>query len=156
MRIGFAKDIHKLIRGRKLILGGVEIPFKKGLDAFSDGDVVLHSLVDALIGAMNLGDIGALFPNSNPKYKGISSLYFLDEVNKLLKSNNLIIDYIDIFISCERPKLNEYIDLMKYNISSKLDVPVNRISIKAGTNEKLGCIGKNKAIESYCCCILKE
>ncbi len=156
MRIGFAKDIHKLVNDRKLILGGVEIPYSKGLLAHSDGDVVIHSLVDSIIGALNLGDIGKMFPDSNDKYKNISSIYFLKEINKILKKENYDIEYIDIFISCEKPKLSKYIDEMKNIISLNLEIDKSIISIKAGTNEGIGEIGKNEAIESYSICLLKE
>ena len=156
MRIGFAKDIHKLVNDRKLILGGIEIPYSKGLLAHSDGDVVIHSLVDSIIGALNLGDIGKIFPDSNDKYKNISSIYFLKEINKILKKENYDIEYIDIFISCEKPKLSKYIDEMKNIISLNLEIDKSIMSIKVGTNEGIGEIGKNEAIESYSICLLKE
>ena len=156
MRIGFAKDIHKLVENRKLVLGGVEIPYSKGLLAHSDGDVVIHSLVDALIGAMNEGDIGKIFPDTDNKYKDISSIYFLEKVKEMLKDRDLEIEYIDIFISCEAPKLKDYIFEMKKNISLILDIDLALISIKAGTNEGIGEVGQNLAIESYATCLLKE
>ncbi len=156
MRIGFAKDIHKLENNRKLILGGVEIPFEKGLVAHSDGDVVIHSIVDSLIGALNKGDIGKLFPDTDDKYKNISSIFFLDEMKKILLNEKYDIEYIDVFISCEKPKLKEYIDKMKEIISFHLDIDLNKISIKAGTNEGLGEVGNCQAIESYSICLLKE
>lgn len=156
MRIGFAKDIHRLVENRKLVLGGVKIPYAKGLLAHSDGDVVIHSLVDAIIGAMNEGDIGKIFPDSDDKYKNISSIYFLKEIKKMLDERNFEIEYIDIFISCEAPKLKDYIFEMKKNISSILDIDLALISIKAGTNEGIGEVGRNLAIESYATCLLKE
>lgn len=156
MRIGFAKDIHKLVENRKLVLGGVEIPYSKGLLAHSDGDVVIHSLVDALIGAMNEGDIGKIFPDTDSKYKNISSIYFLEKVKEMLKDRDLEIEYIDIFISCEAPKLKDYILKMREIISSTLEINLNLVSIKAGTNEGIGEVGMNLAIESYATCLLKE
>lgn len=156
MRIGFGKDIHKLVRGRKLVLGGVTIPYKKGLLAHSDGDVVIHSLVDALIGALNLGDIGKLFPDTDSKYKDYNSTIFLEEIKKIVENKGFFIEYCDIFISCEKPKLGKYVNSMKEIISLKLEIDISKISIKCGTNEKLGYIGKNKAIESYAVVLLKE
>ncbi len=156
MRIGFAKDIHRLVENRKLVLGGIEIPYHKGLLAHSDGDVVIHSLVDAIIGAMNEGDIGQIFPDNDDKYKNISSIYFLKEIKTMLLAKGLEVEYIDIFISCEAPKLKNYIEKMKENISSTLNIDISRVSIKAGTNEGIGEIGQNLAIESYATCLLKE
>ena len=156
MRIGFGKDVHRLVKKRKLVLGGVEIPYEKGLISHSDGDVVIHSLVDAIIGALNLGDIGKLFPDTDPKYFNCSSLFFLKETEKMVEQNKCKVEYIDIFISAEAPKLGNYVSFMKYNISQYLKIDVNRISIKCGTNEKLGYIGKKQGIESYAVVLLKE
>lgn len=147
MRVGLGKDIHVLKRGYPLILGGVNIPFKKGLMSYSDGDCLIHSLIDAILGALNLGDIGNNFPDNDIKYKGISSLELLKLTNEFIKESNLKIGNIDIFISCEKPKLRPYIETMKENIAKTLEIDVSQISIKAGTNEKMGYIGKNKAIE---------
>ena len=156
MRIGFAKDIHKFKKGRKLILGGVEIPNKKGLDAHSDGDVLAHAISDSLIGAIGIGDLGKLFPDNDNKYKNFNSLEFLKEVRKIVDSKGYIIDYIDTFISCEKPKLASYTALMKHEVASALGIDASRVSIKCGTNEGLGYIGKGKGIECFATCILKE
>lgn len=156
MRIGFSKDVHKLVKNRVLRLGGVNIPFKKGLLAHSDGDVVIHSLVDAIIGALNLGDIGKLFPDNDKKYENYDSMNFLDTIRELIKQNKMYIEYIDIFISCEKPKLSDYINIMKTNIANKLNIDISRISIKCGTNEKLGYVGKIKGIECFSTVLLME
>lgn len=155
-RVGLGKDIHKLKRGYKLILGGVEIPYKKGLVSYSDGDCLLHSLIDALFGAISYKDIGRIFPNNDPKYKNISSLELLKETKIILDNNNYKIGNIDIFISCEKPKLANYIDKMRGNISKILDISIEEISIKAGTNEGLGYIGKGKGIECTSVVLLEE
>lgn len=156
MRIGFSKDVHRLVRNRTLCLGGVNIPFKKGLLAHSDGDVVIHSLVDAIIGALNLGDIGKLFPDNDKKYENYNSIDFLDEMRSLLTKYKMYVEYIDIFISCEKPKLSDYTQIMKANIANKLNIEPSRISIKCGTNEKLGYVGKMKGIECFSTVLLME
>lgn len=156
MRVGFAKDVHKFTKKRPLILGGEKIAYKKGLFAYSDGDVVLHSLIDALCGALNIGDIGTIFPNTDPMFHNISSIKLLEEMQKKLENYKVFVEYIDIFISCEAPKLSTYVNKMKENISNILKIDMSRVSIKCGTNEKLGYIGKKKGIESFCIVALKE
>ena len=155
-RVGLGKDIHKLKRGYKLILGGIEIPYKKGLVSYSDGDCLLHSLIDAIFGAISYKDIGRIFPNNDPKYKNISSLELLKKTKIILDNKNYKIGNIDIFISCEKPKLANYIDKMRENISKILDMSIEEISIKAGTNEGLGYIGKGKGIECTSVVLLEE
>ncbi len=155
-RVGLGKDIHKLKRGYKLILGGIEIPYKKGLVSYSDGDCLLHSLIDAIFGAISYKDIGRIFPNNEPKYKNISSLELLKKTKIILDNKNYKIGNIDIFISCEKPKLANYIDKMRENISKILDISIKEISIKAGTNEGLGYIGKGKGIECTSVVLLEE
>lgn len=155
-RVGLGKDIHKLKRGYKLILGGIEIPYKKGLVSYSDGDCLLHSLIDAIFGAISYKDIGRIFPNNDPKYKNISSLELLKKTKIILDNKNYKIGNIDIFISCEKPKLASYIDKMRENISKILDMSIEDISIKAGTNEGLGYIGKGKGIECTSVVLLEE
>lgn len=155
-RVGLGKDIHKLKRGYKLILGGIEIPYKKGLVSYSDGDCLLHSLIDAIFGAISYKDIGRIFPNNDPKYKNISSLELLKKTKIILDNKNYKISNIDIFISCEKPKLANYIDKMRENISKILDMSIEDISIKAGTNEGLGYIGKGKGIECTSVVLLEE
>ena len=156
MRVGLGKDIHILKKGYDLTLGGTKIPFKKGLVSYSDGDCLIHSVIDAIIGALNLGDIGQNFPDNDPKYKGISSLTLLEYTKKFLDDSKYKISNIDCFISCEKPKLKDYINEMKINISKVLGIELDQISIKAGTNEKMGYIGKNKAIECESIVLLED
>ena len=155
MRIGFGKDIHKLKRGYPLILGGVKISFKKGLFSFSDGDVVIHAIVDSLLGAMALGDIGKFFPESKEENRGRSSIEFLKVTNDLLKKQKYIIENIDVTILCEKPKLRDYIDIIRGSIAIILGIDVSKISIKACTNEKFDAVGKGKAIEAISVVLLK-
>ncbi len=150
MRAGIGYDVHKLVEGRDLILGGVTIPFEKGLLGHSDADVLLHSICDALLGAAGAGDIGLHFPDSDPKYKGISSIKILVHVYDLLKSNGFEIGNIDASIVCQRPKLRPYISKMTKNIANALDIPEKKINIKATTTEGLGFAGREEGISSYC------
>jgi len=142
IRCGIGYDIHRLKKGRKLILGGIEIPSKKGLIGHSDADVLLHAICDALLGAAALGDIGMHFPNRNNEYKGISSLVLLSRVRKIIAKAEII--NIDATIILEEPKINSFVEMMKKKISQTLDLPIERISIKATTNEGLGPIGRCK------------
>lgn len=149
MRIGFGVDVHAFATNRKLILGGVEIPFELGLEGHSDADVLIHAICDALLGACALGDIGKHFPNTDEKFKDISSLILLENVNKLLKEKNSSIMHIDSTIIAEKPKLLPYIDLMRKNISETLNISIDKISIKATTSEKLGFIGRQEGIIAF-------
>ena len=144
--IGF--DIHKLIKGRKLFLGGIKIPFKLGLKGHSDADPVLHALIDSLLGACKLGDIGRLFSNKNKKYKNIRSTLFLKKVIQLIRSKNYSINNIDINIITQKPKITKYSKKMKYTISKICGINISQINIKGKTAEKLGLIGKGKAVAS--------
>lgn len=148
-KIGFGYDIHRLVRGRKLILGGVEIKHNLGLLGHSDGDVLIHSIIDALLGALSLGDIGEYFPDTDEKYKNISSLVLLKEVAKILKKKNAKINSIDTVIIAEKPKLMDCKEEMKKNIARALGISIDKINIKAKTNEGIGDTGKGKAIVSY-------
>lgn len=145
-RIGIGYDVHPLVTGRKLILGGVEIPFNKGLDGWSDADVLIHAIMDALLGAAALGDIGTHFPPGNPEYKNISSLVLLAKVKKLLDENHWRIGNVDVMILAEEPKLKEYMEAMNRNIASALGLSPSDVSIKAGTNEKMGFVGRGEGI----------
>jgi len=145
-RIGIGYDVHPLVTGRKLILGGVEIPFDRGLDGWSDADVLVHAIMDALLGAAALGDIGTHFPPGNPEYKNISSLILLAKVKKLLDENHWRIGNVDVMILAEEPKLKEYMEAMTRNIASALGLSPSDISIKAGTNEKMGFVGRGEGI----------
>lgn len=156
MRIGHGYDVHKLVENRKLILGGVEIPFEKGLLGHSDADVLLHAISDSLLGALALGDIGKLFPDSDPQYEGADSLVLLQRVYEAVKEKGYEITNIDATVLAQRPKLRPYIDTMRENIAKALDVDVNRISVKATTEEGLGFTGKGEGIAAHCICLLNE
>ena len=146
MRIGSGYDVHKLAEGRDCIIGGVKIPYEKGLLGHSDADVLIHALMDALLGAAGLKDIGYYFPPEDDAYKGISSMILLKHVNSLLKERGLEAYNIDIMVISETPKLKPHIDTMKANLQSVLEIPLDRISIKATTNEMLGAIGRREGI----------
>lgn len=156
MRIGHGYDVHRLAEGRKLILGGVEIPFEKGLDGHSDADVLLHSISDALLGACALGDIGKHFPPSDDRFKGIDSRILLREVGKLLFENGYRVVNIDATILAQRPKLLPYIDLMRNNIAEDLKTDICDVSVKATTEEGLGFTGEGKGIAAHAVCLIKH
>ena len=145
-KIGNGYDIHRLIEGRKLILGGIEINYEKGLLGHSDADVLIHSMMDAMLGALALGDIGQHFPDTDPMYKGISSVLLLEKVNELVLSKGYKISNTDNIILAEKPKMKDIIPLMRENLSKILKIPQDSISIKATTMEKLGPIGEGQAI----------
>ncbi|MBN2795010.1 MAG: 2-C-methyl-D-erythritol 2,4-cyclodiphosphate synthase [Clostridia bacterium] len=154
MRIGTGYDVHQLVNDRPLILGGVEIPFEKGLLGHSDADVLVHAIMDAMLGALALGDIGTHFPDHDPEFKGISSIKLLKHVNDLILSQGYKIGNIDSVLICERPKLKSYILEMRTNIALALEVEVNQISVKATTTEKLGFTGRQEGIASQAVCLL--
>ena len=135
MRVGMGYDVHRLCTGRKLILGGVEIPFEKGLLGHSDADVLLHAVMDALLGAAALGDIGSHFPDTDPEYRGISSIRLLEHVGQLLDENGYVIENIDATIIAQRPKMRPYIDQMRENIAVSLKIETEQVSVKATTEE---------------------
>ncbi|MCI0448379.1 MAG: 2-C-methyl-D-erythritol 2,4-cyclodiphosphate synthase [Chlorobi bacterium] len=155
MRIGFGYDVHKFAKGRKLILGGVNIPYSKGLTGHSDADVLLHSICDALLGAAGLRDIGHYFPNKDPKWKNISSLILLEKCGGFLKKNGLKIVNIDSTILLEEPKISPSVNKMKSNISKTLKIKPSQVSIKSTTSEGLGFVGSKKGCSSYTICLLK-
>ena len=146
MRVGIGYDIHRTVKNRKLILGGVEIPFEFGLEGHSDADVLIHAIIDALLGAAALGDIGTHFPDTDPKYENISSIELLKYTHKILVDNMFQIVDIDSTIIAERPKLLPYIQNMRENIASALDINIEQISVKAKTNEGLDSVGRGEAI----------
>lgn len=148
MRIGIGYDIHKLIEDRKLILAGIEIPHEKGLLGHSDADVLVHAIIDALLGSLALGDIGGHFPDTDEKYKDIDSMELLEKTVELIKSQGYKIINIDSIIICQKPKLSPYIIQMRENIAKKINIDVNQISIKAKTNEKLDSVGQELSISS--------
>ncbi|MBW6410470.1 2-C-methyl-D-erythritol 2,4-cyclodiphosphate synthase [Clostridium weizhouense] len=141
MRIGLGYDVHKLVENRKLILGGVEIPYEKGLLGHSDADVLLHAIMDSLLGACALGDIGKHFPDTDSKFKGVSSIKLLEEVRNLISINGYNINNIDATIIAQKPKMSPYIDSMKENIANTLKINIDNINIKATTEEGLGFTG---------------
>lgn len=148
-RIGFGFDVHKLTEGRKLILGGVEIPFEKGLLGHSDADVLLHAICDALLGAAALGDIGKHFPDTDIDFKGISSIELLKQVDKLLKAKGFVVGNIDSTLVMERPKIISYVRQMQKNIAEALEISEDQVSIKATTNEGMGFIGVGEGAVAY-------
>ena len=154
MRIGMGYDVHRLAEGRKLIMGGVEIPYEKGLLGHSDADVLLHAIMDALLGAAALGDIGKHFPDTDPAYKGISSLKLLGEVGRLLEENFFFIENIDATIIAQAPKMRPHIDTMRENIANALGIAVEQVNVKATTEEGLGFTGSGEGISSQAICLL--
>ncbi len=156
MRIGFASDIHKLVPNRKLILGGVVIPFELGEKAHSDGDVVYHALGESILGALALGDLGTHFPDSDSKYKDMDSSLIIKEAVKLMRQHKYVVGNVDISITLEKPKLRNYIEQMRKNIAYLLDVDINQVSVKAGTNEGIDDLGKNLAVKAESIVLLKE
>ncbi len=156
MRIGAGYDVHRLVEGRKLILGGVEIPWEKGLLGHSDADVLLHAVMDALLGAAGLGDIGTHFPDTDASYKGISSRQLVREVATKLKEKGFIVNNVDSIIVAQAPKLAPHVPAMRKNLSEDLGIPGDRVNIKATTTEKLGPEGRGEGISSYAVCTLLE
>jgi 2-C-methyl-D-erythritol 2,4-cyclodiphosphate synthase len=156
LRIGIGYDAHPLVKGRKLVLGGVAIPYNKGLDGWSDADVLTHAVIDALLGAAALGDIGRHFPPGQAEYKDISSLVLLAEVVVTLKEAGYRVGNIDATVVAERPRLSEYIDDMRRNLSKVLHIAINQVSIKASTNNGLGDIGKGKGIAAYAVAMIES
>lgn len=154
MRIGHGYDVHRLTEGRKLILGGVELPFEKGLLGHSDADVLLHAVMDALLGAAALGDIGKHFPDSDPAYKGVSSMKLLEHVAKLLEENLFLVENIDATIIAQAPKMRPYIDQMRENIAKTLGMEISQVNVKATTEEGLGFTGSGEGISAQAVCLL--
>ena len=154
IRIGNGYDVHRLIEGRKLILGGVDIPHSMGLDGHSDADALAHALCDALLGALGAGDIGAYFPDTDPKWKGISSLLLLKEVMRMCREKGFELANADSVIVAQKPKLASHLPEMKSNIASALDIETDRINIKATTTEKLGFAGREEGIAAYAVALL--
>jgi 2-C-methyl-D-erythritol 2,4-cyclodiphosphate synthase len=148
-------DVHKLVKGKNLILGGITIPHETGLLGHSDADVLIHAVMDALLGAASLGDIGKHFPDTDPKYKGISSIALLKHVGSLINEKKYLIENIDATIIAQRPKMAPYIPSMVKNIASALDLPIDKINIKATTEEGLGFTGRQEGISSNAICLLK-
>ncbi len=156
MRIGFGYDIHRLVEGRRLILGGVEIPYIKGLDGYSDADVLSHAVCDAILGAIGKDDIGIHFPNNDPEFKGISSLELLKKVAAMVRSEGLRIVNVDSTLILEEPKLTPFKDKMKKNLSESLGIPADSVNIKATTQEGVGAIGRGEAIAAYAVALVER
>ncbi len=154
MRVGMGYDVHRLTEGRALIIGGVKIPYEKGLLGHSDADVLLHAISDALLGAAALGDIGKHFPDTDPAYKGISSLILLEKVGALLEEKNFLIENIDAAIIAQAPKMRPYIDRMRENIAKALGITMEQVNVKATTEEGLGFTGIGEGISSQAICML--
>ena len=155
MRVGHGYDVHKLVEGRKLILGGVEIPHTVGLLGHSDADVLLHAIMDSLLGASALGDIGKLFPDTDERYKGADSLALLKEVVRVLNENGYKIVNIDSTVIAQSPKLKDYIVKMRENIACACNIPVDRVSVKATTEEQLGFTGRKEGISAHSVCLIE-
>ena len=156
LRIGNGYDVHRLVENRELILGGVKIPHSKGVLGHSDGDVLIHAIMDALLGALALGDIGKHFPDTDMRYSGIDSMILLKNVANLIKEKNYEVVNLDSIVVLEKPKIKPYIDLMKKRISEVLNIEEDRVSVKATTEEKLGFTGKEEGVKSYCVVLLKR
>lgn len=156
MRIGMGYDVHKLVEGRDLIIGGVNIPYELGLLGHSDADVLLHAISDALLGAAALGDIGKHFPDTDPKYKGADSLMLLSEVGKLIEEEHYLIENIDATIIAQAPKMRPHIDKMRQNIADALSIDISQVSVKATTEEGLGFTGEGLGISAQAICLLNS
>ena len=148
-RCGIGYDLHRLVEGRKLIIGGIEVPFEKGPAGHSDGDVVAHAVCDALLGAAGLGDIGKHFPDTDPKWKGANSLLFLEHAQKLLNENKFAIEHIDVVVILERPKLGPHFPKMREALAKSLNVTAERVHLKAKTNEGVDAVGRGEAIACH-------
>ena len=156
MRIGHGYDVHRLVEGRKLILGGVGIPFEKGLDGHSDADVLVHAVMDALLGAAALGDIGKLFPDSDERYLGADSIGLLKTVRTVLEEDGWKLSNLDATVIAQRPKLAPYIDTMRKRIADALETDAENVSVKATTEERLGFTGSGEGIAAHAVCLIER
>ena len=156
MRIGHGYDVHRLVEGRKLILGGVEIPFEKGFDGHSDADVLVHAVMDALLGAAALGDIGKLFPDSDERYLGADSIGLLKTVRTVLEEDGWKLSNLDATVIAQRPKLAPYIDTMRKRIADALETDAENVSVKATTEERLGFTGSGEGIAAHALCLIER
>ena len=156
VRIGHGYDVHRLVEGRKLILGGVEIPYERGLLGHSDADVLTHAVMDALLGACALGDIGHLFPDSDPAYAGADSLRLLDEVMSRLHAQGFRVGNVDATVLAQAPKLAPHLPAIRRNLADRLQVPLSRVSVKATTEESLGFTGAGEGMAAHAVCLVEE
>ena len=154
MRIGFGYDVHRLVEGRKLVIGGVEIPHEKGLAGHSDADVLLHAICDGLLGAMGEGDIGKHFPDTDPQFRGISSLKLLRRVTEILAERNLLVGNLDTMVIAEQPRIMPYIPSMRAQIAKAMQIAEEKVNIKATTSEGLGFVGEGEGIAAYAVVLL--
>lgn len=155
-RVGIGHDVHRLVSGRTLMLGGIEVPHSHGLSGHSDADVVLHAICDAILGAAGLGDLGEHFPDTDAKYKGVASSQFLKQVSQMAQKAGWSIENVDVVILAQEPKLQEFKPKMKYHIALELNIDKTKVNIKAGTNEGLGFIGAQEGIAAYAVVLLKK
>ena len=155
-RIGHGYDVHRFAQGRRLILGGVEIPYEKGLDGHSDADVLVHAVMDALLGAAALGDIGLLFPDTDDAFRGADSLLLLKEVCRVVRKNGYEIGNIDATVIAQKPRLREYIDSMRENIAQAMQTDMDAVSVKATTEERLGFTGRLEGISAHCVALITK
>lgn len=155
-RIGLGYDVHAFAEGRKLILGGVEIPYEKGLDGHSDADVLVHAIMDALVGAMRAGDIGKLFPDTDPAFKDADSIKLLSSVGELVRKNGYVIEDIDSVVMLQEPKMSPYREQMRVNIANALEISVDNVGVKATTTEHLGYEGRGEGASAQAVCILSK
>ena len=156
MRAGIGFDIHPLVERRRLILGGVDLKFERGLDGHSDADVLVHAIIDALLGASALGDIGKHFPDTDPQYSGISSMALLERVQTLLNDSGVTIENIDATVICEKPRLSAHTDRMRSNIAGALSIDTSQVSVKASTTNGLGLIAKGEGIAALAVALVKK
>jgi 2-C-methyl-D-erythritol 2,4-cyclodiphosphate synthase len=156
LRVGIGYDVHSLTPGRRLVLGGIEIPFDKGLSGWSDADVLTHAIIDALLGAAARGDIGSHFPPGNPQYKDISSLILLERIRDELAENGWQVNNIDATVVAERPRLRDFIDQMRGQLSQTLGININQVSVKAHTSDQLGFVGRGEGMAAYAVATLEE
>lgn len=155
MKVGIGYDVHKFEFGRKLIIGGLEIPYEKGLLGHSDADVLVHAIMDSLLGAMGEGDIGKLFPDTDDRYKGVSSIELLKQIGNILYEKNFKISNIDSVIIAQEPKMKPYIEEMKINIALALNIDMSKVSVKATTTEHLGFEGRKEGISAQAVCLIE-
>ena len=155
-RVGFSKDIHRLVPNRKLIIGGVVVPFELGEEAHSDGDVLYHALAESILGALAIGDLGTHFPDTSEETLNMDSSLIVKSVVQMMKNKGYAVNNVDIFISLEKPKLKDYMSQIRNNIASLLEVELDQVSVKAGTNEKMGPVGEGKAIEATSMILLRK
>ena len=156
LRVGIGYDVHSLTSGRRLVLGGIEIPFDKGLSGWSDADVLTHAIIDALLGAAARGDIGSHFPPGDPQYKDISSLILLERIRDELAENGWHVNNVDATVVAERPRLRDFIDQMRGQLSQTLGININQVSVKAHTSDQLGFVGRGEGMAAYAVATLEE